>query len=738
MKRFLAYLLICLSLTACGSSPQEAQAATNAKSIEFLLSQVRNTSGSLAGGTVTAYASGTSTLKTIWLDRGKATTAANPYTLDSNGTAQLFGDGVYRILIKTSDGVTVYDRSGQSYRDASGLAYDVADYVSLAAAVASIGSTPATLQYSTDQTLAANITIPATLELMPLNGAKINHGAYTISYAGDTARWPLAQVFNGTGAVTGIVNSHTAYFGTSAAALQSALNAVPDTGGTVTLAKGTFTLGATGLTMQNKSNVTIIGAGMGNTIIDGAFVAGNVLTLGNVSGPQTLANITVKDFSIKGSATSLTDHIIGFRGIDNFTADGVEVSHGYKEGIYCDGPNPSFNRLTVKNSYFHTYYGLPGANYIIDTNTIGVGDINIHDNVFRNIAAGMLILGDRVNIHHNQFYAVANWGIKIGESNGTTARSISSCVIDGNVFYGMGKPGGPSAYTSAVGIWAGGASQMYADGTQDSGVIISNNVFKDSYADASLSLIRASGSSKVIGNYASGLITNTLSSIFIDVAFSSDVSSFVGVNTTPVKIFVEHNTLEKNPAAAYNIAYGMYVLSSNNAYLYCSSNAMDGVLEGARINATANGFLPYISLNGDILGPYNRLYDLAGTDAGLGASPLPVYGSNSTTFSTSINRDLFTNLAARNITGLTTPSVAKGEVFFTINVGPVSITNLTGGYLGAEKTIYFNDALTTVVHGSNIKLAGATNFVSTVGSTLTLWKPNIIDTAWYEKSRGKI
>lgn len=69
-------------------------------------------------------------------------------------------------------------------------------------AVSAIGSTPTVLLFSSDMTVGSNIVIPATLELMPINGAKINHTTYTIVYAGPTERWPLRQIFNGTGSVT--------------------------------------------------------------------------------------------------------------------------------------------------------------------------------------------------------------------------------------------------------------------------------------------------------------------------------------------------------------------------------------------------------------------------------------------------------------------------------------------------------------------------------------------------------
>ncbi len=86
-----------------------SQAATQ---FDFLLSQVRTSTTSLIGGQVYFYSAGTTTPKTIWLDRNQATTAANPYTLDANGTAQVFGAGVYRIVIKDSAGVTKFDRDG--------------------------------------------------------------------------------------------------------------------------------------------------------------------------------------------------------------------------------------------------------------------------------------------------------------------------------------------------------------------------------------------------------------------------------------------------------------------------------------------------------------------------------------------------------------------------------------------------------------------------------------------------
>jgi hypothetical protein len=103
LHRYITYVLVAI-LIASGT----AHAATQ---FDFLLSQVRTAAGPLPGGRVYFYSPGTLTLKNIWLDKSQTTLAANPYTLDSNGTAMLYGAGGYRVIVKDSAGVTKYDRA---------------------------------------------------------------------------------------------------------------------------------------------------------------------------------------------------------------------------------------------------------------------------------------------------------------------------------------------------------------------------------------------------------------------------------------------------------------------------------------------------------------------------------------------------------------------------------------------------------------------------------------------------
>ena len=246
MNRFLAYVLIAAFLTACGS-PQSACAATSAQSITFLLSQVRQVSGPLSGGKVYAYAAGTTTPKTIWTDRGKTTPAANPYTLDSNGTAALFGDGLYRFVIKTAAGVTVYDRDNISIRDA--LSYGIAaeDYATLALADAAATAAGKLLVISTVYT-----TVPTTLTsaVQILPGGQLNGSgtvAITGQFEGSDGCFGVNQSVTG---LSGNVNLRW-FTGFDAADASAALQAAANAGDGIYGPAGTYTF-STGINIPIK------------------------------------------------------------------------------------------------------------------------------------------------------------------------------------------------------------------------------------------------------------------------------------------------------------------------------------------------------------------------------------------------------------------------------------------------------------------------------------------------------
>lgn len=75
-------------------------------------------------------------------------------------------------------------------------------YTTITEAITTAAGASRTVFMQTGTSVTANLVVPATLELVPLNGAVITHGAYTVTVNSSTARWPLAQVFDGTGTVT--------------------------------------------------------------------------------------------------------------------------------------------------------------------------------------------------------------------------------------------------------------------------------------------------------------------------------------------------------------------------------------------------------------------------------------------------------------------------------------------------------------------------------------------------------
>lgn len=62
----------------------------------------------LSGGKVYTYESGTTTPKTTYSDRALSSANANPVILDSRGEAAIFCRGLFKIVVKDSNDVTIY------------------------------------------------------------------------------------------------------------------------------------------------------------------------------------------------------------------------------------------------------------------------------------------------------------------------------------------------------------------------------------------------------------------------------------------------------------------------------------------------------------------------------------------------------------------------------------------------------------------------------------------------------
>lgn len=205
----IAALLLASCLTGCG---QDANAAKYAQTFEALLTSQRAGGVTLAGGKVQFVTPGAApgtmeaptNLKAIYADRNKTTPAANPYTLSADGTAQVFGDGLYDVYVYNSAGVLKYTWEDVRIQEVSILNADslLSDYASLSAAVTAIGSTPASLTIDQDTTVSADTTIPATLELKFTAGSIITVSSGKTLTINGTMNADLSQKFAGSGTVT--------------------------------------------------------------------------------------------------------------------------------------------------------------------------------------------------------------------------------------------------------------------------------------------------------------------------------------------------------------------------------------------------------------------------------------------------------------------------------------------------------------------------------------------------------
>jgi len=123
----------------------------------------------------------------------RALTASSNYFLTGLGT-----DGSLTRALLSASNLTTGTLSDSLFRGVT----NVETYGTLEDAVTAIGATSKILRFSTDQTLTGNLSIPATLQLVPINGAIINYGAYSFTYSGDTLYWPKTQVLAGSGTVS--------------------------------------------------------------------------------------------------------------------------------------------------------------------------------------------------------------------------------------------------------------------------------------------------------------------------------------------------------------------------------------------------------------------------------------------------------------------------------------------------------------------------------------------------------
>lgn len=584
--------------------------------LEFLM--VPNSQYQL--GNVTVYYAGGTTEAPIYTDPDlqQANAAANPYTLDANGTAQLYvASGVYKVLVKNSAGTTIYTRDELVYGLGNAPWVDSSQYASLNAAITAIGSTETTLKVTSDIAMTGNVTVPTTCSLSVENKAIIDCAGYTLTLAGPfiAERCQCFDVSDAGGMVVFNQNSVASLFpewwvddGTNIQiALDSAKNS---TVGTVSLADKTYNV--INAPLRIGSNCSIIGCGIRLSIINlliGGTVDTNYLraVITNADYPyiegqtnnqsvrlvdchamDSNINITLQGFSINGNRASFAGTWgISFWSVTDVVINNVEVYGTSSQGIVITGATrPSVTNcivhdITADGIHFQDVFD----GVISGCRVYEIGDYGIE------VGSGYLRGNDSIStgfttVSNNTVYKCNNYGIALrgltggvsdtdGDPYNPNNKPLIQTAIVGNTIRDCTGGGGNSGgVQSAIGlqeiiygcvvssntIYNSGAYGVLCTGYGTTICTISNNIISKSgisgiySADGSLEPI-------ITGNQISESAAEGIKGTFAYGVISNNV--FIGNNTGQTQGLALMNFLNSN---YMKIAHNVFKLAAGDTY----------------------------------------------------------------------------------------------------------------------------------------------------------------------------
>lgn len=531
--------------------------------------------------------------------------------------------------------------------------------------------------------------------------------------------------------------------GNNAGILQGAINAASVNGGIVRVPAGTFQV-ATQL-LITYSNVSILGAGLDATTItaDNSFTQSaesigtpyGILEINRtVSQPNRIYNIRVADISFKQltilpnepfNSPAYNRKVIFFETVTNLTIERVGIINGNGESLSSAG----IVGLSPQNVYVTNCFFTGSQFNSLDFNDRGSGHV-ITNNIVRDAESGLVFKGYDCVIANNVLVDVRRGGISVNEATYNLPVPVgTSIIVTNNTLQGCGTG---NTTTPVTPISAYGGATKYADGEEDSAMLVIGNTIRNTVVDTNQGFgIVVNGNVLVEGNLITGITSGAVGNTQ---AIKVQAGS-VGPGAASSRTFLKNNVVD--PISPYwDIGLQINALTATSS-VYCSGNDFLGCLEA--IHCTAGG-LQFVSLNADRINGI-IVYAAKWTGAGGGSingfgefNGQPISGDSAGTLSCPISGDILQH--GNSTVADTTPSVktvGNGTLELT-SATPRTITQFDDGVQGQVITLYFLDGNTTIDDNyPNIVLDGSVNWNAPAGSSLTLKK--VSNAIWLEVGR---
>lgn len=418
--------------------------STYAKIFEALLNTQQSAGVTLSGGKVYFYAPGTYTEKTVYVDRNKSAPAANPYTLSAEGTAEVYGDGLYDIGVYDSTGVLKHFWEDVSTKDVGGDTVNADDFGGLAAAAVVSGAAGRTVVVTSPQVVTTAIAWPTDRAL------KFEGGYVT---------------FTGSGALTGLKEARPEWFGiidgvADDVQIELARKSVVDgLGGTLHLSGG-YTISAP---LVVSRGVRYVGKSMEATVINNPVNTPAFVFRKEVAAAPI--NAAIENLKIVGSANA---------------------AHTRNDGIECAG---GAQYVSVRNLMIHSCGGI-GLNFN-DADYNGVIPLVGNLNGASSVRGMLYCMFDNITIQAPRGYGIYMTGnsaqnvfikVRVVDSYGDAGVCFESNNLNAgvlcNTFVGGGVESG-GLYNAPAGfkaVWFKGATLYAAHITKFSNFYIETGV----------------------------------------------------------------------------------------------------------------------------------------------------------------------------------------------------------------------------------------------------------------------